>query len=144
MGNTKLTMNAIITSLSLSNDYCFAYVFTNELRNDNERSNEVSILAKRKNCNMHFLISNRASTHQQIEIKTKVIEQIALETRDFLLNFDDEHEKIGPWLFRANSFLIKSFEITLNTPIHFKHLFNIFNTNLTHPDFYPIYTEPIK
>ncbi|CAF3561377.1 unnamed protein product [Rotaria sp. Silwood1] len=81
MGNTKLTMNAIITSLSLSNDYCFAYVFTNELGNDNERSNEVSILAKRKDCNMHFLISNRASTHQQIEIKTKVIEQIALETR---------------------------------------------------------------
>ncbi|CAF2995351.1 unnamed protein product [Rotaria sp. Silwood2] len=63
---------------------------------------------------------------------------------NFLFNFDDQHVKIGQWQFQANSSLIKSFEITLNTSIHFEHSFNILNTNLSHPGLYPIDTEPIK
>ncbi|CAF0734350.1 unnamed protein product [Rotaria sordida] len=49
MDSTQFTMNAIIIGLSLSNDYFLTYIFINELGSDNERSNEVSILAKHKN-----------------------------------------------------------------------------------------------
>jgi hypothetical protein len=236
MDDTKFMMNAIITGLSLTNDHCFAYVFTNDFNNDNERSSEVSILARRKNCQINFVLSTNAPNHQQMERREdQTIEQLTFETRgirvnipndnlfsikqlitqtlntkstpillinpvlpnsdlynfhidssvemiqfainikseyqslsnsdiknffippdhssfDFLLNFDSQYIKIGhiqkpitgQWQFQANSSLIKSIQITLITPIRFRHSFNILNTDSPHPGLYPINTEPIK
>lgn len=60
MGDIKLTMKDIITGLSLSNDHCFAYIFTNEFNDDRE----VSIFAKRKNCHINFLLSKEKKSNE--------------------------------------------------------------------------------
>ena len=227
MGDKKYTMNAILTGLSLTNDHCFAYVFTNEISNDNERSNEVSILAKRKNCQINFLLSETKTSEiiEQLTFETRgipiniqnnnllSIKQLIIQTLniksipillinpvlsntdlynfyidssvdmiqfviyinseyqlplncdmknlfispdhssiDLLLNFNNSYIQIGQiknplvgqWQFRAHSSFIKSFQITLITPIHFEHSFNRFNTDSPHPGLYSINTEPIK
>ncbi|CAF2995331.1 unnamed protein product [Rotaria sp. Silwood2] len=91
MGNNKFHMNAIITGLSLSNDYCFVYVFTHEFDNDNKRSDEIFILAKRKNCKIHFLLSDPGSNLQQRATKIRAIEQMAFETLGMKVNIPNNN-----------------------------------------------------
>ncbi|CAF3600862.1 unnamed protein product [Rotaria sordida] len=83
MDSTQFTMNAIIIGLSLSNDYFLTYIFINELGSDNERSNEVSILAKRKNnSNEHI---ERLYSHK-IKSRTLELNVIVDETIKYLTN----------------------------------------------------------
>ncbi|CAF1294262.1 unnamed protein product [Rotaria sordida] len=60
MDNTQFTMNAIIIGLSLSNDYCLTYIFTNELGSDSER--------RKNNSNEHI---ERLYSHK---IKSRTLE----------------------------------------------------------------------
>jgi acetolactate synthase small subunit len=84
-GDRKSTMNAIIQGLSLlSNDHCFAYVFTNQLNDDHDRHNEVSVLAKRKHCKINFLVSKDNKADQRMK-------KIALETSGIQLDLSNDN-----------------------------------------------------
>jgi hypothetical protein len=77
-------MNAIIQGLSLSDDYCTAYVFTNQLTNDHDRHHEVSVLAKRKHCKINFILSKK----NRID---PIAKKIAFETRGIQLYLPNDN-----------------------------------------------------
>ncbi|CAF5043881.1 unnamed protein product [Rotaria sp. Silwood1] len=86
-GGTEFVMNAIVKGLSLSNDQCLVYIFMDESGDDRERGNEVTTLAKRKNCKINFLLSGDVNRRLMASQETKAegkayltFEQIALET----------------------------------------------------------------